>query len=336
MTDLSFICGEVRALESKLLGVNQLSRMIEAPTPEDAFRVLVELQYSEYFDESTTVKDFDRIIEQGLLETKQLLENGSQNHPGLQFLWRRFDLNNLKQAAKQRFITHQKHLGEFTEENGFSQLGSLTESDLQKSFFEGKISGDWSPEFRRVVAEIEDILQKNEKNFRLVEFALDQAYFSICSQIAEEANPEFLLDLLSFWVDSANFRNLVRALLIGGEKLPTEAVISGGELSVGDVTKIEEVSGLEKLAPRTKFGSTTSVFLEDIEPEEKMLKIEKIIDQQYLDFLEKSALGGAIDIAVPFGYFEKRLRNARMIKFVMAAKFHGIDSEAIYEALKSY
>ncbi len=335
MADLSFACGQVRALQSKLLDINRLERMIEAPTAEDAFRVLVELQYSEYFDESTTVKDFDRIIEQGLLETKKLLCGGTQEDEGMQFIWRRFDLNNLKRVLKLKLVEKKKELV-FTEENGFSVLGNLTKEDIEKYFFEGKIATNLPAAFRNVLASAEEILQKHDNEFRFVEFALDRAYFTICSKIAETNNSSFLSELLQLWINAANVRNLARSILITKEKLPAEAWNEGGSYSFADAEKVENFADFQRFASRTEFTDIIADLDDSASEEENLLKLEKRIDRQVGDLLHNATQGGEVDIAVPLAYFERRLRNARMIKFVMAAKFHGLSFDAIHEALKSY
>ena len=61
-----FLCGRIRALESKLLTHAQIDRMIGANSPEDAFRVLTELQYAEEFVEATRPQDYFQIIKKGL------------------------------------------------------------------------------------------------------------------------------------------------------------------------------------------------------------------------------------------------------------------------------
>ncbi len=336
MADLSFVCGQVRALESKLLDVNRLDRMIGAETPEDAFRVLVELQYSEYFDDETSIKDFTKIIEQGLFETKQLLINGSQNYGGLQFLWLRFDLNNIKRALKRKLIEGGKDLGEFSEESGYSKLGNLSETDLQEAVFEEKASDNLPDEFKEGIALAEDIFQKKNEEFRFVEFALDKAYFSICRRNAEQIGSNFLRDILSFWIDSANFRTLARCTLALHEKLPAEAWIEGGRFFFADTEKVESFDDLQKFSFQADFSETITAINEPDQKEEILAKIEQAVDRRYHTFLHEAVLGGGVGIAIPFSYFEQRLQNARMIKFVIFAKFHGLEPGVIYEALKEF
>ncbi len=85
MANFLFLNGRIRALESKLLDVGRLERMVGAKTPDDAFRVLVELQYADYFDEKTKASDFDNIMHRGLLETKEMIVESTNDFVGFKF-----------------------------------------------------------------------------------------------------------------------------------------------------------------------------------------------------------------------------------------------------------
>jgi vacuolar-type H+-ATPase subunit C/Vma6 len=161
MSKIAFLSGQLQALESKLLTVSRLDRMIGAKTSEDAFRVLVELQYSEYFDDKTRATDFTRIIEQGLLETKKMILDGVGNDPAIEFLFRRFDLNNLKRAFKLRFLENETSIEDFSEENGFSPLGELSKEELFDLVFQNKEINKLPKEFLEVASQAELIIKKN-------------------------------------------------------------------------------------------------------------------------------------------------------------------------------
>ena len=331
MLDLPFICGQVRALESKLLDPSRLDRMVGAASAQDAFRVLVELQYSEYFDDKTTVKDFAKIIQQGLAETKQMLENGTDNHPGLSILWLREDINNLKRAAKQKFLEHNTDLENFTEDNGFSLLGNLTESEIAAAVFDGKASDNLPQLFHDILQQAPEVLEKNNNDFRCIELSLDQAFFRLAKKIAKKAGDKFLSEVVTFWIDSTNLRTIGR-VFFDKEDLSSDMWIAGGSVEFSETKNVQHLNQLQNLAFQADFGE---IFPKEMpEDEESLLKIERAISQAYLQFLKSAGQDAIMDISIPFIYFEHRLQNARMIKFVMFAKFHGLEPEKIYETLK--
>ncbi len=330
MTNFLFVNGQIRALESKLLNVQRLDRMVGASTPQDAFRVLVELQYAEYVDDTVTAQDFAKIVEKGLLETKELIIKGTNNNQGLQFLWAKFDLNNLKRAYKIKFLEEKNELGEFTEENGFSQLGNLSPEELKNLVFNEKIPENLPKEYLEVIENIGD--SEINKEFRLIEFALDKAYFAYLKKVAKKSGSSFLKNLWKLLVDTTNLRSLARSILVLEEPLKKEAFIEGGEIEWIDTEAVKNIEFIYK----TSFRRALDGISDNDANEEKLVKLEKNLGMAYNRFLGDASQGEISSIQVPLAYFERRLQNANMIKLIMFAKFHGLDSEQIYQILKQF
>lgn len=333
--DYSFISGQIRAQESKLLNVNRLDRMIGAATPEDAFSVLSELQYSELLEEDTTAQSFDAIISRGLIETKEMIEKGVGEGSGLLFIWLRFDINNFKRALKRKLLENKDSLGEFTQETGYSSLGMSNEEDVDKVVFKGQLLESVDERILEVVSKAQEILDKNNNQFRFVEYALDRVYFQIIHSFTQKTRSGFLKDLFSFMAQSTNFRSLARSVFISEEKVPKDAWIPFGKLSYIEVEKIENFSDFVKLAERTNFSEV----IEELDKNngvENLVIIEKYLDKCYQIFLDDSTLGEIASIQIPFAYFEKRLQNSRLLKFVMFAKFNGLGAKEIYKTLEKF
>ncbi len=334
MSSFLFVNGQIRALESKLLSPERLDRMVGAPTPEDAFRVLVELQYAQYFDEAVKPQDFAAIIEKGLLETKELVVKGTDNCARLQFIWKRFDLNNLKRAYKLKLLENAETLGDFTEENGFCALGEISPTDLEKMVFANEVLETLPKEYAKAVAEIEKTYERTE-SFNAVEALLDQAHFAFLSRLTTKYyGSSFMKNLFNLTVDSTNFRTLLRSVLILEEPLNEGTFIPYGSFKWEDVSKIQTEEVLWKWAQDTQFYELLAQFKETDTGEDKVILIEKALDGIMNEFLHDAQFGAIDTIQVPLAYFERRLQNAKMIKFIMFAKFHGMDSDTLYKTLK--
>jgi len=308
--------------------------MIGAPTPDDAFGVMVELQYAEYFDEKTRPSDFAKIIERGLLETKKMITSASDDDAGFQFLWLRFDTNNLKRAAKMRFLEKKTSLepDDFTEENGFSNLGNFDSRQICEIIFEGKFPENFPKNFEEVVKSMPKILENSD--FREIEFALDRAQFEILEKIANRSN--FLKKLFRFIVNSVNFRIAARSVLIFGESATKNSIFPRGDFNFEEISKLKNFDDFTKFAKRTDFFQTLEKIKESDSDEEKLMKIEKGVDDLYKKFIHDSDEGEISTIQIPINYFERRLQNARLLKFVMNAKFHNFEPEKIYKMLENY
>jgi vacuolar-type H+-ATPase subunit C/Vma6 len=327
-----FLCGVIRALQSKLLTISQLDRMIGAKSPAEAFRVLVELQYAKYFDESTKPEDFHRVIRQGILETKQLIQDGTDNDPAFEFVWRELDLNSLKRALKIRLVEGGTEIGDFTEENGFSDYGELTKSDLEAIVFRGENFEKLPPEYVSVVQDTPALFEKNNA-FQDIEFALDRAHFDFLDRVAKKRGHPFLRSMLEFQADATNVRALARAVLIHEMRLPENGFVPHGTFKFAAVEKIENQEQLLKFLSSTRFASMISKIKPDADAEMVLLQIGRGIDKEFETFLKDAESGEIGSIQIPIVYLERRLQNARRLKFIMFSKFYGLAPEKIYETL---
>ncbi len=333
MPYFSFVSGQVRAQESRLLSTSQVDRMVGAKSVEEAFRVLVESNYAEFIDEQANVNDFYSIIRQGLFETKELLMKGSENDFGLRFLWIQFDVNNLKRALKARIIDGESSITEFSDRMGYSNLAMLSQAELEALVFQHQNHRRIPFVIHSVVERAEAIYEENDKNFLYVEYALDKAMAEFFMSLRNERAPSpFLQKLVRHWIDRINFRNLSRSILIRKDSVPYEAWLEGGNIAFYAVAKIKSAAELAKYAERTKFQMVASEIKED-DPVGSIKAIERELDRYYYDFLKWESIGEGPCLAVLINYFEQRMKNAQTLRLIMYGKFNGLEKETIYKLL---
>lgn len=331
MQDYSLVCGQVRALEASIFNQNHLERMVGASNLSEAFKVLVELQYAKYISEKTNEHDFLEIIRKGLEETKQLLVSSTSNDPALQILWLPIDVNNIKRAIKQK-KEGLTVISEFTEEEGYSTLGSLSLEQLNALVFEKKPNNVLGESFQLGVFKI---LEKSEKqDIACIEQDLDQLlYKSLITQTEEvEYSDALVAEAITKKIDATNLRNLARSVILRDVPAEKESFITGGSFHIDAFEKNKEPNSAIKyikshVSTPLTFGEGSgagALFIRDL---------DLLLEKEYLDFLYEKQLGAISSILVPLYYFEKRLQNARHIKFIMFAKEQGLTPDEIYKAL---
>jgi len=334
MADLIGICGQVRGLAPKLLSSGQIDRMVGASDASEAFRILVELQYADYIDQDTELSDFDSIITQGLYETRQLLASGGSDHPGLDFLWMEFDVNNLKRALKSKLIEGNTELKSFNDDGSYSLMGNLSAANVNSLVFDGKPSGPLPYQVLEAVNQAATTFAKNNE-FRDVEFALDKAYFEHLNAVADELQDDFISDFFTFLVNLTQARNVARSVLTLGEAIPERGFVPFGHFSYDRVSKITTYEELAKAMRATELAPALADVNESDSNAEKMLKIEQGLDTAYHNFLNNAATGSLDSPAVLIDYFAQRLRNARVLKLVMYGKLNGVSSDKIYKLIQT-
>ncbi len=331
MTNLSFVVGRVSAQEAKLLVQSQLDRMIGAKNSEEAFKILLELQYSELIDEEVEVKDFYNIIRQGLFETKSMILDGVGDSEIFNFYWAQFDVNNIKKALKLKLIEGETEIKDFTEEAGFSSLGSLHQDDLETVIFKEHEVENLDKKIMKVVKASDEIFKAG--SFLDVELALDKALAKYIKSLKKKTLDPFFHKLVDLWIQGVNIRNLSRSVLVRKTSVDSRNWIESEDNTFYSVKNIKSVEDLSSYLS-TKGLSELAMKLDEKDIAKSMYAVEKALSQEHENFIKWEAVGGSSDVASLMGYFEKRMSNAQKLKLVMYCKFNDFKSEKIYELLE--
>lgn len=330
-----FLCGRIRALEAKLLSHAQIDRMIGASSPEEAFRILTELQYAEEFDEATRPSDYFKIIKKGLLETKDMIARGTENDSAFEFIWKEYDLSNIKRALKLKLLDGKTELGSFSEGDGFAFMGSLSSEEIENAIFQGETKV-LPKEYRLALVEAEKQFALS-KSFREIEFIMDRAHFNFLKRIAGSHRMPVLKELLQLRADGTNLRSAARCLLIWKEKIPAEAILPHGTISAEDISAIDSIESLKNTFKAHPFFMRFEEMISaDMADEELLILLERQIHSAAIEWLSEKESSDIGTIIVPMTYLQKRIRNASRLRFVMAAKFYNIEPDKIYETLKHF
>ena len=71
--DFAYSVALVRTLETLLLNDNEVERMVLAADPKDAFKILNEFDYADNKAGIEDVSDFQKVIDEGLIDIKEIL-----------------------------------------------------------------------------------------------------------------------------------------------------------------------------------------------------------------------------------------------------------------------
>ena len=140
---------------------------------------------------------------------------------------------------------------------------------------------------------------------------------------------------LTFLIDSINIRNLARHLYIMNEPVNKQSWINNGTYSFDKIKLITSEDLFIEFIKAGQFYKVGSSLETETGATAESL-IEKFIDKEYRIFLKESSLGEISGVSIPYNYFEQRMHNARLLKFIMFAKFNGIDADTIYDRISKF
>ena len=321
--DYIFLSTRVKAMERNLLTRERIARMLEAPTNEEAAKVLVDCGYSEMTE--MTGSELDRVLGEQQQAMMADLGGCAPNKYIVDVFKLRYDYHNAKVLVKTEALgTQPDHL--------LMGGGRYDRQRLAEAYQREEMLA-YSDFFRRGVARAREILGSTGDP-QQVDFVLDRAYFEELTALAQESGNAFLQGYAALLVDVANLRSCVRASRLGrGTEFLNQVLVPGGTVSVRNLASArgEELSNLfrtGRLAAAAAEGAAKSA------PHSGALtEFERLCDNAVMNYLSD---GRRVPFGVEpiLGYLYAREAEATTIRIIMAGRMAGLSTETIRERLR--
>lgn len=220
-----YLSAMLRAREAKMLTRDKAERMIDAPSFDEAAKMLTDCGYKDM--SGFTAKQVEETLAEHRAEIFAELARLSPNAEPVEVFRMRYDYHNAKIVIK-------------TEADGrdrtdlMSASGRVSPEVLKRSFAEEKYLG-LPPVLVDAMVEAKSALARSQ-NPQLADFILDRAYFAEICAAAKNLGSAFLRGYAQILIDAANLRSAVRTMRMNkdAEFLKT-ALIPGGGIDTGRI-----------------------------------------------------------------------------------------------------
>ena len=322
-TDYLFLSARLRALEATLLTRNRMERMLDAPSAEDAAKVLTECGYSELSRvDADTVNQMLSDARDSLIAE---LGEAALDARMVDVFKVKYDYHNAKVLLKS------EAKGEDASRL-LVEAGRVSAKTISDAFAAGDY-GSLSPHLGRAVAEARELLGAT-KDPQQSDLLLDRAYFQELLELAEETGSAFLLGYVRLMVDAANLRTCVRVLRMGKDSLFLRKVLfEGGEQDVERLAALADGTGaLEDVFAFTALANAAELGAQALSGG-PLTAFERACD---------NALGAYLASAqqVPFGeqpliaYLAARDSEQTAIRIILTGRLAGLPADLIRERLR--
>lgn len=321
-TDYLFLSARVKTLESKLLSLDRLERMLECSSAEDAAKILQECGYGE-LPEVT-----NQAIESELAsQREQVFQELSSLAPDpdiLDVFRAKYDYHNVKVLLK----------AEAMDTDASSLLvdaGRVPPDVLAEALRTSEMQG--IPSFVQQAALHAREVLATTGDPQLSDFVLDQAYFEDMQSLAKESGSAFLEGYVRIQIDAANLRTVVRTLRMGKSLDFLKGVlISGGDIDVnrllsaasgGNLTEPYAVSPLREAA---ECGAS-------VIDSGNLTEFERLCDNAVLAYVA-GAKYVAFGEAPLIGYLAAKENELTAVRIILTGLKAGLDADTIRERLR--
>ncbi len=311
-----YAIGRLSVLQKNALDQTKLDRLLQAPTAQDARRVLAEIGWN-------AEGNYEQIASAHVEQACQTVRKLANDEKIIDCFLLRFDVNNLKMLIKARC--------QGVEANALSLGGVYPTEQLQRDVAEKRYA-DLDP----ILAKVLDALEKRlliQVDPLDIDATLDKAlYETIFSWLPSKAKIE--RTYFSSKVDLVNLIMALRALHMRKPATLFKALMLAG----GNVTDAQWLRAYEKpetlplLVKNFSEGVFHAVLAAQTDPG-KIAQLERTMDNYLLSIYRpyRQSIDAAQRI---IGYLLMREREAAAVRLIMAGKTAGFAAERIQERLR--
>lgn len=284
-------------------------------------------EYGSDLAELDNIYDFEKVLENSMMRTINLLKESFKEHRYLRFFTLKYDYQNLKVVIKSQ-ILGEDHQGTF------SSLGEVSPQELMKLAKEepSEVPENLRAAYHRGVAAYEDT-----KDPQQVDTLLDKLLFEDMAEIVEQLKDPFLKDYFTTLVDITNIKILTRLMWMKADgRILDRVLLEGGVLSHETLKSLFQgsVQGVaEALAhtPYSKLGSDLASAWQG--KEAHPADFEKMAED-YLLGIARRGLYKPFGPEVVVGYLAARENELKLLRLLLVGKINDISTDMIRMRLR--
>ena len=214
-----YLSAMLRAREAKMLTRDGAERMIDAPSFEEAAKMLTDSGYKDL--SGCSASEVESALAEHRAEIFSELARMSPDPEPVEVFRMRYDYHNAKIIIK-------SEAEGIDRSDLMSGSGRISPEELKRCFVEEKLAG-LPTLLADAMVEAKSVLART-KNPQLADFVLDRAYFAELHTAADKLGSSFLRGYAQMLIDAANLRSAVRTMRMGKDSnfLKTALIPDGG------------------------------------------------------------------------------------------------------------
>lgn len=321
-TDYLFISTYLHSRERDLLTAARMERMIEAPTAEEAAKVLTEIGYGEF--SAVSDRELSAALAQEQEKLFQDLYRFVPDKSVVDVFKVKYDYHNLKTLLKARAVGV---------DGGRLLLdaGRVGAEEMRRAVTEGDY-GSLPEALRQAAAEAGEVLAATGDP-QLSDFVLDRAYYGEMLSAARATGSGFLVRYVQAAIDAANLRGAVRTLRMKkGADLLKKVLVEGGTISPDSIQAAALSGNLEELYRPTELRAAAELGTAAAQGG-SLTPFEKACDDAVTAVAARAK-------SVPFGveavisYLVAKEIEFTAVRIIMSSRMAGIGGDTIRERLR--
>ena len=322
-TDYLFISTYLHSRERSLLTAARMERMIDAPTAEEAAKVLQEIGYGEF--PNVTERSLSEALAQEQEKLFSDLYRFVPDRAVVDVFKVKYDYHNLKALLKARAMG-------LDSGRLLLDAGRVPAEEMRRAVAEGNY-GSLPQALGQAAQEAGEVLSTTGDP-QLSDFVLDRAYYAEMLSAAEDTGSGFLTQYVRATIDSANLRSAVRTLRMRkGAELLKKVLIPGGTIPPEAVQTAALTGRLEEPYRSTELRSAAELGTAAAQGG-SLTPFEKACDDAVTRVVAK-AKSVPFGVEAVVGFLAAKEIEFTAVRIIMSSRMAGIDGDTIRERLRA-
>lgn len=325
--DYAYASARIRAMEIKLLDQSRFDRMLDAPTAEEAYKVLTEAEYGMGGSSSESVYSFEALLGDEMRKCYSVLIEMAPQPEIVNAFQRRYDYFNVKVLLKAEFLG--QSAPPILLETG------VIDADKMMQIIRDRDYKEIDPLMQQAIEEVYDVFSRTQDP-QIVDLILDKAsYHQFVTDLSKISSP-FLNKLAEIIIDMTNIKMFIRARSINKAwDFINKLLLEGGCISKKvyfdcSDKPIDTFAGEIRLSP---YGDAVGNGLELYKKKNNISGLERLLDDYLMNYIRgaKLVLMGIEPLIAYLFAKETEIKNVRVI---MTGKINKLPVDLIRERLR--
>lgn len=325
--DFTQAVARIRVLEKRLLNKNTFERMLEAPSKDEALKVLQDTEYGELLANISRSEDFDEVLKEELSRVYNNAYSISPDKRIVDIFAMKYIYHNIKVLLKAKYL--KKDLG--------YMLVNISDVNFEK--VELAIN---TRDFKAMPNYIKDAIIATEKVFednndpQKIDIVLDKLMFEHMMNLAKDLKIDFITDYVKLNIDYANIKAMLRLKKQGKtSKALKDVYASGGAVDIKLLSRSidEPMDSIISKFQTTNYKEVMKNGVEHYVTTGRFSEFEKLFEDYIMAKTKKAkyVTFGPEPIAT---YINAKETEIKIIRIIMVGKINGISEEVIRERLR--
>jgi V/A-type H+-transporting ATPase subunit C len=324
---VAYAVARIRALETKLLTVDRINRMVEADSPEDAYKQLAETNYGTAMAEYSDYNEYESLLAKEMAEVTKTIEEVTPQKEVTDLFLMKYDIHNIKVLLKARLLGIES-------ENLLVEGGTIAIAKLKDGVLTGNYR-DFPRWLKATMVELEEGLAVRV-NPQTIEIALDLAMFHHIFFVLDAKKFPKIKQYFLRQTDYINLKTLLRIKkLQQDESFLEKVLLPYGTVALSFYKQAFNESHeqlLEKIQ-YSVFGEATAEGLKVYIETGNLTVLEKQTDNALLAYIQEESKN-PFGLEAVVGYLLAKENEIKIIRLIMVSRINGLSVEKLRERLR--